>query len=196
MKNFTRLRNLILFPVLVVLILGALALALNKAGRSDAPAPVAAASSDEAPDARAEAARDEALRIAEEERAAEEAAEERRATLAGIWAPLPGGCEQGYGIAFAPNGRFGDGDGDETSGIEGRWEIDGDTLIRTHRVTYDIGDDLSEEPAITQSSATDRLAIERLSDARLTLRLGGKRQRYVKCRGARHLFLDGSTFGG
>lgn len=194
MKKFSRLRNLVLFPILALLILGALALSLNKAGRSDAPATLPAAAYDEAPDARAEAAKANALRIAEQRRSAEAAAtKERRATLVGIWAPLPGGCEQGYGIAFAPDGRFGD--GDETSGIEGHWEIDGDTLIRTHRVTYDIGDDLADEPAITKSSASDRLAIERLSATRLTLRLGGKRQRYVKCGRARHLFLDGRTFG-
>lgn len=195
MKNFTRLRNLILFPVFVLLILGALALSLNKAGRSDTPAVLPAATSDEAPDARAEASKAAALRIVEQQRAAEQAAaDERRAALIGIWAPLPGGCEQGYGIGFAPDGRFGD--GDETSGIEGDWEIDGDSLVRTHRITYDIGDDLSDQPIITPSSASDRLAIERLSGGRLTLRLGGNRQRYVKCRGTRHLFTDGRTFAG
>lgn len=195
MKKFTRLRNLVLFPFLVVIVLALLAMALNKAGRSDDFAPPAAMPSDEAPDALAEAAKAAALRDAELRRAAESAAlAERREHLVGVWAPLPGGCEQGYGIAFASDGRFAD--GDESSGSEGNWDIDGDTLIRTHRLAYEIADDLSNEPVTHRASQTDRLAIERLSNARLTLRLGGKRQLYVKCPTARHLFIDGSTSQG
>lgn len=197
--SFRRLRNLAIFPLIVVLTLGALMLALSKPPqRDDVPVPPPATVADEAPDARANAERAAALDTVAKATAAVEGRRiaARRAALTGIWAPEQGGCAQGYGLAFTDDGRFAD--GDEFTGVEGKWDLDGDTLIRRHRKSYDTPDDgdLSQDPVATSAYGVDRLTIERLTGGALTLQDAGKRNRYVKCRAGQHLFLDGRVFGG
>lgn len=115
----------------------------------------------------------------------------RQQALAGVWALADEGCATGYGAAYTPDGRFAE--GDEYMGEEGRWSIEGDTIIRHVTQSFERSDETSS-PVATAMDRTDRMEIAVLDGSSLTIRTAKGDFGYVKCPEGRHAFLDGSTF--
>lgn len=115
----------------------------------------------------------------------------QRRDIVGIWAAEPGGCATGFGLAFTPAGRYGE--GDEYSGMEGRWQIAGLRLVETITLSYAAKDEVSK-PRITYKKRINSFSIIRLTAARMVLRIDGRSIGFVKCPDGRRLFMNGETF--
>ena len=115
----------------------------------------------------------------------------RQQALAGVWALADTGCATGYGAAYAPDGRFAE--GDEYMGEEGRWSIEGDTIIRHVTQSFERSDETTS-PAAKAMDRTDRFAITQLDGDTLTIHTDKGEVGYIKCPEGRHAFIDGSTF--
>ncbi len=115
--------------------------------------------------------------------------------IVGVWAPVDGGCGTGYGAVYSASGRFSE--GDEFSGVEGRWEITDATLVRDTTSKYELDEtaDADAPPAVTTLRQVNRFPIVKLTADTLTFNDQGKRFSYVKCPEGRRIFLDGEQVG-
>ena len=118
-------------------------------------------------------------------------AEQQRRDIVGIWAPEEGGCGMGFGFAFTPAGRYGE--GDEYMGEEGRWEITGGKLIETVDRAYEAEDEVSARKVKTIAKRYEYELAE-LTAPRMVLVNGEARMAFVKCPDGRRAFTDGETF--
>ena len=118
-------------------------------------------------------------------------ADQQRRDIVGIWAPEEGGCSTGFGFAFTPTGRYGE--GDEYMGEEGRWEITGGKLIETVDRAYEAEDEVSARKVKTIAKRYEYTLAE-LSPQRMVLVNGEARMAFVKCPDGRRAFTDGETF--
>lgn len=113
--------------------------------------------------------------------------------IVGIWAFADGGCGTGYGATYTANGRFSE--GDEFSGVEGRWTIRDDILERQNILKYQTNEsdgNLSAQPFAN----VDRFPIVKLTAHNLIIDDKSNRFAYVKCPEGRHIFVDGEIVGG
>lgn len=113
----------------------------------------------------------------------------KNTALEGVWALEETGCATGYGVGYTSGGRFAE--GDEFSGIEGKWSIESDYLIR--KTTLQYTDDLSGEPTVHKFQRTDRFSILKLTATQLVIEDMGRQYRYVRCHEGQRIFVDGTV---
>jgi len=110
------------------------------------------------------------------------------AQIIGVWALADDGCATGYGAGYSDDGRFSE--GDEFSGVEGRWRVSGRTLIRETVLRYETGDD-SDTPKAQPLHQIDRFPILRSTGSEFVIQDRSRKFSYVKCPEGRRILLDG-----
>lgn len=120
---------------------------------------------------------------------------EARSNIIGVWAPADSGCATGYGSGYSGGGRFSE--GDEFSGVEGRWTIKSGELIREATSKYELDElaDADGHPIVTALHQINRFPIMKLTLDHLIFQDQGKRFAYVKCAEGKRIFLDGEQVG-
>ena len=175
-------------PVLPLLLLAAIGIGGFSVWRvlgTDEDAPQASASSPATPEATPSAA------PSPSQPPPEDPAVRWRSEIAGIWAPEEGGCASGFGFAFTPAGRYGE--GDEYSGEEGNWEITDGQLIERITLSYENPEEAGN-PKLTTVSKRYSYVIRELENGHMVLANGEAAMKFVKCPDGRRAFSDGETF--
>lgn len=121
-----------------------------------------------------------------------ESLEAETRNLVGVWAFAETGCGAGYGSAYSVSQRFQE--GDEFSGIEGKWLIRDGMLERQNVLRYEATEET--EAKIVPLSTHDSFPILKLTAHELIFSEGTKVFSYVKCPDGHFEFADGEKVQG
>lgn len=113
------------------------------------------------------------------------------ALLPGIWGPATERCAGGFVVAYTRTGRWAE--GDEYAGTEGRWAMDGDSIVHSATLRFE-RDDIEQDARVAADSRTHRTRVRSLTADRLTgTGDDGRPVDLIRCPEGRTTFLDGEV---